>query len=123
MGDDSKDQPQMTAGLDLGDKYSYLCLIDTVNGEVIEEGLLCAPAPKPSGVASLRSGLCASPWRRGPTRPGSAGSWRSAATRCWWPTLADCGSSTQTSARPTRSTPRTWLGWHASIRSCCTHSG
>jgi transposase len=30
----------MTAGLDLGDKYSYLCLIDTVSGEMIEEGRL-----------------------------------------------------------------------------------
>jgi transposase len=30
----------MTAGLDLGDKYSHLCLIDTENGEVIEEGRL-----------------------------------------------------------------------------------
>ncbi len=36
----SKEQPKMTAGLDLGDKYSYLCLIDTVSGEVIEEGRL-----------------------------------------------------------------------------------
>jgi hypothetical protein len=38
MSDGSKDQPKMTAGLDLGDKYSYLCLIDTLSGEVIEEG-------------------------------------------------------------------------------------
>ena len=38
--DVSKDQPHMTAGLDLGDNYSYLCLIDTVSGEVIEEGRL-----------------------------------------------------------------------------------
>jgi transposase len=38
--DGSKDQPKVTAGLDLGDKYSYLCLIDTVSGEVIEEGRL-----------------------------------------------------------------------------------
>ena len=30
----------MTAGLDLGDKYSYLCLIDRENGEVVEEGRL-----------------------------------------------------------------------------------
>ena len=45
--DGSKDQPLMTAGLDLGDNYSYLCLIDTVSGEVIEEGLLCAPPPRP----------------------------------------------------------------------------
>ena len=34
--DVSKDKPLMTAGLDLGDKYSYLCLIDQQSGEVIE---------------------------------------------------------------------------------------
>jgi transposase len=38
--DGSSEQPQMTAGLDLGDKYSYLCLIDTESGEVMEEGRL-----------------------------------------------------------------------------------
>lgn len=38
--DGSKDQPQMTAGLDLGDNYSYLCLIDQWGGEVLEEGRL-----------------------------------------------------------------------------------
>jgi transposase len=38
--DGSKDQPNMTAGLDLGDNYSYLCLIDTQSGEVMEEGRL-----------------------------------------------------------------------------------
>ncbi len=37
----SKEQPKTTAGLDLGDKYSYLlCLIDQESGEVIEEGRL-----------------------------------------------------------------------------------
>jgi transposase len=36
----SKEQPKMTAGLDLGDKYSYLCLIDQESGEVVEEGRL-----------------------------------------------------------------------------------
>jgi transposase len=36
----SKQPPKMTAGLDLGDKYSYLCLIDTESGEVMEEGRL-----------------------------------------------------------------------------------
>jgi hypothetical protein len=52
--DGSSKQPQMTAGLDLGDKYSYLCLIDTVSGEVIEEGLLCAPLLRLSnGVFAL----------------------------------------------------------------------
>jgi transposase len=38
--DGSREQPQMTAGLDIGDNYSYLCLIDTQNGEVVEEGRL-----------------------------------------------------------------------------------
>ncbi len=38
--DVSKQRPRMTAGLDLGDRYSYLCLIDQENGEVIEEGRL-----------------------------------------------------------------------------------
>ena len=38
--DGSKERPRMTAGLDLGDKYSYLCLIDQDSGEVIEEGRL-----------------------------------------------------------------------------------
>src|ERR671921_496459 len=38
--DGSKVQPKVTAGLDLGDNYSYLCLIDTQSGEVIEEGRL-----------------------------------------------------------------------------------
>jgi transposase len=38
--DGSKQLPMTTAGLDLGDKYSYLCLIDQQSGEVIEEGRL-----------------------------------------------------------------------------------
>lgn len=40
MGDGSKEQTKMTAGLDLGDKYSYLCLLDTETGELVEEGRL-----------------------------------------------------------------------------------
>jgi transposase len=38
--DGSKERPPMTAGLDLGDTYSYLCLIDTQSGETLEEGRL-----------------------------------------------------------------------------------
>ena len=38
--DGSKEQPKTTAGLDLGDKYSYLCLIDQHSGEIMEEGRL-----------------------------------------------------------------------------------
>ena len=38
--DGSSERPKTTAGLDLGDKHSYLCLIDHHSGEVIEEGRL-----------------------------------------------------------------------------------
>jgi transposase len=38
--DGSSEQPRMTAGVDLGDKYSYLCLIDQHSAEVMEEGRL-----------------------------------------------------------------------------------
>jgi len=71
--DGSKVQPKVTAGLDLGDKYSYLCLIDQHSGEVIEEGLLCAQAPRPSGDASPPSSPYASQLRRAPTLRGQAG--------------------------------------------------
>jgi transposase len=38
--DGSSEQAKVTAGLDIGDRYSYLCLIDTLSGEVVEEGRL-----------------------------------------------------------------------------------
>jgi transposase len=40
MDDGSRSKPSMTVGIDLGDKYSYLCLLETESGEVIEEGRL-----------------------------------------------------------------------------------
>ena len=40
MRDVSRSKPSMTVGIDLGDKYSYLCLLDTESGEVIEESRL-----------------------------------------------------------------------------------
>ena len=40
MDDGSRETPLLTAGVDLGDKYSYLSLIDTESGEVIEEDRL-----------------------------------------------------------------------------------
>ena len=70
MDDGSRGKQSMTVGIDLGDKYSYLCLLDTESGEVIEEGLLCAPPPKLSGAASLQSSRCESPSRRALTPPG-----------------------------------------------------
>jgi transposase len=40
MTDGSRERPNMTAGLDIGDKHSYLCLLGTASGEVMEEGRL-----------------------------------------------------------------------------------
>ena len=40
MNDGSRETPMVTAGLDLGDKYTYLCLLDVHSGEVLEEGRL-----------------------------------------------------------------------------------
>jgi transposase len=40
MDDVSKGTLRMTVGVDLGDRYSYLCFLDTESGEVIEEGRL-----------------------------------------------------------------------------------
>jgi hypothetical protein len=58
--DGSKEHPPMTAGLDIGDKYSYLCLIDQEGGEVMQEEAGCAPPQRPSDDASPRSSPCAS---------------------------------------------------------------
>ncbi|MCA1718994.1 MAG: IS110 family transposase, partial [Actinobacteria bacterium] len=40
MNDGNRATTMVTAGLDLGDKYSYLYLLDTDSGKVLEEGRL-----------------------------------------------------------------------------------
>jgi transposase len=40
MSNGSTEQMKMTAGMDLGDNYSHLCLIDTESGQLIEESRL-----------------------------------------------------------------------------------
>ena len=64
----------ITAGLDLGDKYSYLlCLLDTQSAEVIEEGRISTnPKALQRGV-SPTANRCESPSRSAPTRRGLAG--------------------------------------------------
>jgi len=120
--DGSKQQPQMTGGLDLGDKYSYLCLIDQQSGEVVEEGRLRTTpealrrrfAPEPSLRIAIETGTH-SPW----------------VSRL----LEECGHEVLVAnARKLRliyankrktdeiDALRTWLAWHASIRSCSTRS-
>jgi transposase len=86
----SKEQPKMTAGLDIGDRYSYLCLIDTQSGEVIEESRLrTAPealrrrfaSEQPPMRIAIEAGTH-SPWVRRVLEG-------NAATRCLWPMLAN----------------------------------
>ncbi len=59
MSDGSRRKPSMTVGIDLGDKYSHLCLLDSESGEVIEEGRPCAPLLRRSSNAFVPSGRCA----------------------------------------------------------------
>src|SRR5215217_2115377 len=40
MSNGSTENIEMTAGLDLGDRYSYLYVLDTESGELVEEGRL-----------------------------------------------------------------------------------
>jgi hypothetical protein len=64
--DGSKEHPLMTAGLDLGDRYSYLFLLDTQNGDVIEDGRV-RTTPEPLALrirllAPVRIPLAAQPY-------------------------------------------------------------
>jgi hypothetical protein len=59
MSDVSKGQPQMTAGLDLGDKYSYPCASSTSRVARLWRRVDCVPAPKPSSGASPPDSPCA----------------------------------------------------------------
>ena len=47
----SKGATKMTAGVDIGDKYSYLFVLDNDSGEVVEEGRL-RTTPDDLSVAS-----------------------------------------------------------------------
>ena len=121
--DVSKAQPKATAGLDLGDRYSHLCLIDQHSGEVVEEGRLrTSPQAFERRFASEESMRIA-------IETGTHSPWVSRLLR-------QCGHEVlvantrklrliyaRASARPTRSTPKTWPVWHASIRSCSTRLG
>ena len=49
MSDGSKEQPKMTAGLDIGDKYSYLSASSTSTVARLWRRAGCVPAPKDAG--------------------------------------------------------------------------
>ena len=121
--DSSKQRPRMTAGLDIGDRYSYLCLIDTENGEVMEEGRLR------STPEALRRRFASEPSLRIAIEAGTHSPWVSRV-------LEECGHEVLVAnARKTRliyankrktdevDALRTWPAWLASIRSCSTRLG
>jgi transposase len=121
--DVSRDEPLMTAGLDLGDKYSYLCLIDQQSGEVIEEGRLrTTPEAFRRRFASQEQPM------RIAIEAGTHSPWASRV-------LEECGHEVLVAnARKLRliyankgktdeiDALRTWLAWHVWIRNCSTHS-
>ena len=69
MSNGSTEQMKMTAGMDLGDNYSHLCLIDTESGQLIE-GSRLRTTPEAMRAGSIRNGRCMSPSKSEPTRPG-----------------------------------------------------
>ena len=120
--DGSKDQPKMTGGLDLGDKYSYLCLIDTQSGEVMEEGRL-RTTPE-----TFRRRFASEQPMRIAIEAGTHSPWASRV-------LEECGHEVLVAnARKLRliyankqktdeiDALRTSLAWLEWTRSCCTHS-
>src|SRR5215207_6800558 len=120
--DGSKERPKVTAGLDLGDRYSYLCLIDTQSGEVVEEGRL-RTTPE-----ALRRRFVSEPSVRIAIETGTHSPWVSRL-------LEECGHEVlvanarklrliyaRAGARTMRSTPRIWLAWQEWMRSSCIRS-
>jgi hypothetical protein len=122
--DVSSEQPLMTAGLDLGDNYSYLCLIDQLSGEVMEEGRL-----RTTPETFRRRFASEQPSMRIAIEAGTHSPWASRV-------LEECGHEVlvanarklrliyaRANAKRMRLTPRISLAWQEWIRSCCTHSG
>jgi transposase len=121
--DGSREEPRTTAGLDIGDKYSYLCLIDTESGEVVEEGRL-RTTPE-----ALRRRFASERPLRIAVETGTHSPWVSRL-------LEECGHEVLVAnARKLRliyanrrkteevDALRTWPAWLASIRSSCTRLG
>ena len=107
----------ITAGLDLGDRYSHLCLIDTQSGEVIEEGrITTTPKALQRRFSSLEPMLIA-------IEAGTHSPWVSRLLKrlghdVLVANARKLGLIYAEGARATGSTPRIWLvlpGW---IRSC-----
>ena len=123
MSDGSKGRPKTTAGLDLGDKYSYLCLIDTESGEVIEEGRL-----RTTPEAFERRFASEQPLRVA-IEAGTHSPWASRVLEgCGHEVLVANARKLRLIYSNKRKTDevdalRTWPAWHEWTRSSCTRSG
>jgi transposase len=121
--DGSKEQPQITAGLDLGDKYSYLCLLDTVSGKVIEEGRLrTTPEALKRRFSSEQQPL------RIAIEAGTHSPWVSRVLKeeCGHEVLVANPRKVRLIYANQRKTDemdalRIWLAWRVWIRNCSTH--
>jgi hypothetical protein len=122
MNNGSKGAAKMTAGLDLGDKYGHLCLIETESGEVIEEGRL-RTTPE-----AIRRRFDSEQPLRIAIEVGTHSPWVSRL-------LEECGHQVlvanarklhliyaRASVKVTSSTRRIWPGWPESIPSSCIRS-
>jgi transposase len=122
MSDGSKGRPKITAGLDLGDRYSYLCLIDTDSGEVIEEGRL-RTTPE-----ALRRRFASEPSVRIAIETGTHSPWVSRLLEeCSHEVLVANARKTRLIYASERKTDevdalRTWLAWQEWIPSSCIRS-
>ena len=120
--DVSKVQPPMTAGLDLGDRYSYLCLIDQQSGEIVEEGRL-RTSPE-----TFERRFASEPPMRIAIEAGTHSPWASRVLeKCGHEVLVANARKLRLIYANKRKTDeidalRTWPAWHASIRSSCTRS-
>jgi hypothetical protein len=121
--DVSREQPKTTAGLDIGDKYSYLYLLDQESGEIIEEGRLIT-TPE-----ALRRRFASEPSLRIAIETGTHSPWVSRVLEeCDHEVLVANARKLRliyANKRKTDEVDAENLGdaWHASIRSSCTHSG
>ena len=112
----------LTAGIDLGDRYTHVCLLDSENGEVIEESRIPtnqkAFQRRFSGIASMRIAI----------ETGTHSPWVSRL-------LEECGHEVLVAnarkvrliygeghKRTTGSTPRSWRAWLGLIPSCSHRS-
>jgi transposase len=120
--DGSKERPKVTAGVDVVDKYSYLCLLDTDGGEVIEEGRV------PTTPEALRRRFALEGPMRVAIETGTHSPWVSQLLeKCAHEVLVANARKLRLIYSHKQKTDevdalRTWPAWLEWTRSCCTHS-